>query len=73
MGKKRKRRTSEPVGMPEEMLRMHAELDENPEWKLVLFRDTHDREPESDWELQSFIERLVRSRYNDGIDHVDLL
>jgi len=59
--------------MPDEMVRMHDELNANPEWKLVLFRDSFDREPESDYELDTFIEALVRNRYNNGIDHVDLL
>jgi hypothetical protein len=58
---------------PPEITRMRAELDANPEWKLVLFRYEEDRDPDDEAELNRFIERLIRERYNNGIDHVDLL
>jgi hypothetical protein len=55
---------------PEEITNMRAELADDREAKLGPFRWTHDREPESEDELNSFIECLIREQYNNGFDAV---
>lgn len=49
---------------------MRAELEGEHEAKLGLFRGTHDREPEIEFELSQFIENLIREQYNNGFDTV---
>jgi hypothetical protein len=73
VGKKRRKHHPNANGTwpePEEITNMRAELEGEHEAKLGLFRWTHDREPESEFELDQFIERLIREQYNNGFDTV---
>jgi hypothetical protein len=73
VGKKRRKPRPNASGVwpePEEITNMRAELEGEHEAKLGLFRWTHDREPESESELNSFIENLIREQYNNGHDTV---
>ncbi len=73
MGKKHRKHRPNPDGRwsePEEITNMRAELEGEHEAKLGLFRWTHDREPDSKFELDQFIENLIREQYNNGFDIV---
>jgi hypothetical protein len=73
VGNKRRKRRPNASGIwpePEEITNMRAELADDREAKLGLFRWTHDREPDSDFELDQFIESLIREQYNNGFDTV---
>ena len=73
MGRKHRKNRPDADGPwpePAEITNMRAELEGDHEAKLGLFHWTHDREPESEYELNRFIESLIREQYNDGHDTV---
>jgi hypothetical protein len=72
MKNRRKLRPNDSGVWPEpvEITNMRAELEGDDETQRGLFIWTHDREPESEFELNQFIETLIREQYNQGYDTV---